>query len=94
MGEVYDGAGPGRGLDSARISGEAMSRSESKPCAARGRMAGPFRDVPDFEWNDWRWQLKHLVRTPERLGELLRFPPAEVEAIRALAGRFRFGGCL
>ncbi len=42
------------------------------------------------EWNDWRWQLKNVVRTPEDLAHLLRLPEAEVAALRRLQRQFRF----
>jgi lysine 2,3-aminomutase len=32
---------------------------------------GPWAYVPDADWNDWKWQLKHRVSTVERLEELL-----------------------
>ena len=32
---------------------------------------GPWADVPETEWNDWRWQLKHRVTTLEQLEQLL-----------------------
>ncbi|NBR86195.1 MAG: KamA family radical SAM protein [Verrucomicrobia bacterium] len=32
---------------------------------------GPWAGVPDVDWNDWKWQLKHRVTTVERLEELL-----------------------
>ncbi len=32
---------------------------------------GFWRDVPDVDWNDWRWQLKHRIHTPEQLQRLM-----------------------
>jgi len=32
---------------------------------------GPWAGVPDADWNDWKWQLKHRVSSVERLEELL-----------------------
>lgn len=32
---------------------------------------GPWSEVPDAEWNDWRWQLKHRVTTLEQLEKYL-----------------------
>lgn len=32
---------------------------------------GPWADVPEQEWNDWRWQLKHRVTTLEQLERYL-----------------------
>lgn len=36
---------------------------------AAGR--GPWANVPDHEWNDWRWQLKHRVTSLEQLERYL-----------------------
>jgi lysine 2,3-aminomutase len=36
---------------------------------AAGR--GPWADVPDHEWNDWRWQLKRRITTLDQLAVLL-----------------------
>jgi lysine 2,3-aminomutase len=32
---------------------------------------GPWAEVPEHEWNDWRWQLKHRVTTLEQLERYL-----------------------
>jgi lysine 2,3-aminomutase len=32
---------------------------------------GFWRDVPDADWNDWRWQLKHRITTLEQLQRLM-----------------------
>src|SRR5579862_3710991 len=32
---------------------------------------GFWRDVSDADWNDWHWQLKHRVTTPEQLQRLM-----------------------
>ena len=32
---------------------------------------GFWNDVSDADWNDWRWQLKHRITTPEQLQRLL-----------------------
>ena len=67
-----------------------MSRRQETPRASWGREASPWRAVAAEQWSDWRWQLQNLVRTPERLAELLGLPEPEVAAIRALTSRFRF----
>ncbi|MDO4571896.1 MAG: lysine 2,3-aminomutase [Clostridia bacterium] len=46
------------------------------------RMYGLFRDVPDEQWNDWRWQLKNRVETVEDLSKYLELTPAEQDGIR------------
>lgn len=55
-----------------------------------GNKASIWRDVPPESWNDWRWQLKNLIRTPESVAELLGLSDAEFEAVRSLQSRFRF----
>jgi len=32
---------------------------------------GFWHDVSDANWNDWRWQLKHRITTPEQLQRLM-----------------------
>jgi len=32
---------------------------------------GFWHDVADADWNDWRWQLKHRITTPEQLQRLM-----------------------
>ncbi len=56
-----------------------------------GKEASPWRDVSPEDWNDWRWQVKNTVRTPEQFAALLGLPEAEIAALRRLAKRSRFG---
>ena len=39
--------------------------------AFRSAGRGFWSDVPDRDWNDWRWQLKHRVTTTARLQALM-----------------------
>jgi lysine 2,3-aminomutase len=54
------------------------------------KAASPWHEVPIEEWNDLRWQLRHLIRTPEQLTELLDLPAHETAAIRDIQSQFRF----
>ena len=47
-------------------------------------------DVPDADWCDAGWQLRHRIRTAEELARYVDPAPDEVRAIGALAERFRF----
>lgn len=49
-----------------------------------------WRDVPQEQWLDARWQLENLVRTPEALGSLLGISQSERDAIREQSKRFRW----
>jgi lysine 2,3-aminomutase len=57
---------------------------------ADSRPTDPWAGASPSDWNDWRWQLRNLIRTPEKLAELLALPSGEIESIRALQPQFRF----
>ncbi len=48
---------------------------------------GPWPGVPDADWNDWRWQLKHRVSTVEHLEKHLPTLTPEERAGAILAGQ-------
>ena len=45
-----------------------------------------WKDVPDEQWDDWRWQTHNSVRSVRQLRHLLSFTPAELEALGKLEG--------
>jgi lysine 2,3-aminomutase len=42
-----------------------------------------WADVPDEQWNDWRWQLSHRLNTLEELEQIINLTPEEVEGLSA-----------
>lgn len=48
-----------------------------------------WRDVPDSQWNDWRWQTQNAIRSIRQLRDLLPFSPAEMEVIGRLETEFK-----
>jgi lysine 2,3-aminomutase len=48
-----------------------------------------WRNVPDNQWNDWRWQSQNAIRSVRQLRQLLSFTPEELEAIGALEGAYK-----
>ena len=76
----------------------AMSALNSAECAAespddggsacvdqefRSAGRGPWQDVPEADWNDWHWQLKHRVTSLEQLKRLLpTLTPEEIAGTR------------
>lgn len=48
-----------------------------------------WADVPDRDWNDWRWQSQNAVRHTRRLVELLDFSPEERGALAALQAEYK-----
>src|SRR6266516_6164724 len=48
---------------------------------AVSRRAPLWADVPDEQWNDWRWQLSRRVNTLEEIGTILRLTDEEIEGL-------------
>ncbi|MER3418195.1 MAG: lysine 2,3-aminomutase [Chloroflexota bacterium] len=50
---------------------------------AVSRRAPKWQDVPDEQWNDWRWQLSHRVNDLAELEEILELTDDEREGLSA-----------
>jgi lysine 2,3-aminomutase len=50
---------------------------------AVSRRAPKWADVPDEQWNDWRWQLSHRVNTLAEIEEILHLTDDEREGLSA-----------
>src|SRR5271167_1774784 len=48
-----------------------------------------WRNVPDNQWNDWRWQSQNAIRSVRQLRQHLSFTPEELEAIGDLEAHFK-----
>ncbi len=46
-------------------------------------------DVPDHQWNDWRWQSQNAVRHAKQLAGLLAFSPEERVALDVLTTQYK-----
>lgn len=42
-----------------------------------------WKDIPDQDWNNWRWQLAHRLNSVEELGRLIRLTPEEIDGLTA-----------
>ncbi len=42
-----------------------------------------WADVPDSQWNDWRWQLAHRLNSVEELAQIINLTPEEIEGLTA-----------
>jgi len=49
---------------------------------AASRNRGPWQDVPDSAWNDWRWQLANRVTRLEELRSIINLTAEEEEGVR------------
>ena len=80
-------------MESSKELEEPPSCSEEPPSHRVGhtysRRAAMWRDVSEAEWNDWRWQLRHRVNTPEQLKKIIQMTPEEEEGVRATCQRLR-----
>ena len=41
-----------------------------------------FPDVPDEQWNDWKWQVKNRIETLDQLKKYIALTPEEEEGVR------------
>ena len=48
-------------------------------------------DVSDAQWNDWRWQLGHMLTTADELGRAVALSADERAGLAASAELFRVG---
>src|SRR5260370_30658546 len=48
-----------------------------------------WRNVPDKQWDDWRWQSQNAIRSVRQLRTLLPFSPEELEAIGSLEAEYK-----
>ena len=47
----------------------------------KSREFGLFTDVPDEQWNDWKWQMRNRIETVESLKKFISLTPQEEEGI-------------
>jgi lysine 2,3-aminomutase len=53
------------------------------------RRHAAWKDVPDHQWDDWRWQNQNAVRSVRQLRTLLPFAKSELEAIGRLESEYK-----
>ena len=56
---------------------------------SRPRRHSLWQDVPDHQWDDYRWQIQNSVRSVRQLRTLLPFAADELEALGRLEGEFK-----
>jgi lysine 2,3-aminomutase len=50
-----------------------------------------FVNVPDAQWNDWRWQMRSSIRTPQALATCVALTADEQAGLQETAEMFRLG---
>ena len=53
------------------------------------RACGLFSDIPDAEWNDWKWQVRNRVETLDELKRHVQLSPEEETGVGQCLGALR-----
>ena len=48
-----------------------------------------FTDVPDKDWNDWKWQIRNRIETLDQLKKYVNLTPDEEEGVKKCLGKLR-----
>lgn len=54
-------------------------------------LAEPFASATPEQWQDWRWQMRHAIRTADELARYIRLTADERDGLEKTAGMFRLG---
>lgn len=76
------------GLEPHAAAQSTQSIEEEEP-PGKPRRHPLWHDVPEDDWNDWRWQSQNAIRSVRQLRDLLAFTPEELEAIGSLEGQYK-----
>ena len=71
-----------------KIGGPSRRRSGPKTKAFRKAY---FPGVTDQQWNDWRWQARHRIRTQDQLQDILILSEEEEQAVRQCGSMLPMG---
>jgi lysine 2,3-aminomutase len=47
------------------------------------RNVSPWADIPDHQWQDWQWQLRHRLNTVTELGRIIHLTEEEIQGLSA-----------
>jgi lysine 2,3-aminomutase len=76
------------GLDPRRVIRTTGGIEEEEP-PGKPRRHPLWRDVPNHQWNDWRWQSQNAIRSVRQIRDLLSHTPEELEAIGTLETEYK-----
>jgi lysine 2,3-aminomutase len=77
-----------------RLTKTLAKRDRAKVCVSKrsaGFLAQHYPDASVDEWNDWRWQNRHRVRTLADLGRMIELSGEETAAIKRHTGALPVG---
>lgn len=55
----------------------------------KSRVNGLFANVPDSDWNDWKWQVRNRIETLEDLKKYVTLTPEEEDGVSKCLGTLR-----
>ncbi len=76
------------GIDPGSLAQTSKGIEEEEP-PGKSRRHPLWRNVPESQWNDWRWQSQNAIRSVRQLRDLLPFTADELEAIGTLEGHYK-----
>lgn len=62
---------------------------ENEEPPSQSRRHPKWKDVPVDQWEDWRWQMQHAIRSSDQLLELLPFPKKDAALLKALDRQYK-----
>lgn len=67
-------------------------RVPSSPAAATcaWKAKSPWKDVPDRDWGDFKWQLRNAIKTVDQLKQYLPFTPEEERRLEEVSQTYHF----
>src|SRR5438876_11012849 len=76
------------GTDRAPLATAPTGYDDEEP-PSRPRRHPVWQQVPDHQWDDWRWQSQNAIRSVRQLRELLPFAPADLEVMGELEAEYK-----
>src|SRR5205809_2142033 len=77
------------GLGAPHVPSQTLNGADEEEPPGKPRRHPLWRDVPETQWNDWRWQSQNAIRSVRQLRGLLSFTPEELEAIGSLEAHYK-----
>lgn len=68
-------------------SGTLPDESEEPPGTSRRHPK--WHDVPQEQWDDWRWQMQNAIRTTSQLAEFFPLAPQELQDLESLEEKYK-----
>jgi lysine 2,3-aminomutase len=68
---------------------EPPSYRPADPPHPASRRHPAWQDVPIKDWEDWRWQMQHAIRSTRQLSQLLPLDPEQIPLLERLESRYK-----